>query len=73
MSMKKTARYNKDHPSKDQYLSNLSKDEKDGVKSLIKRTSNNGEVVFTSDKSKKRSTGAVCKVKCTEASGSTGM
>merc|ERR1712112_473701 len=30
-------------------------------------------VVFTSDKSKKRSTGAVCKVRCTEASsGSTG-
>merc|ERR1719250_310481 len=30
-------------------------------------------IVFTSDKSKKRSTGAVCKVRCTEASsGSTG-
>merc|ERR1711862_490689 len=31
-------------------------------------------LVFTSDKSKKRSTGAVCKVRCTEASsGSTGV
>merc|ERR1711942_335656 len=29
-------------------------------------------IVFTSDKSKKRSTGAVCKVKCTEAAETTG-